>query len=98
MATWPASLPSAPLVGGFSETLPDTLIRTSMDVGADKVRRRSTVQVIDMKMAFLLSKAQLATLTTFFITTTNGGADKFTFDHPITGVTSLPLIQWQRDY
>ena len=88
MATWDASLPQSPLNRGYSEESPDNLIRTNMDTGADKVRRRTTSGVRKYKMSFLMSKAQVATLETFYHTTTNGGADKFTFDDPRTGVTS----------
>ena len=37
MPTWPNTLPVSPLLDGFSETLPETLIRTKMETGPDKV-------------------------------------------------------------
>jgi len=88
MATWDSSLPQSPSIRGFKEELPDLLIRSKMDTGSDKVRRRSTAQIRKLEMTFLMTKAQVATFETFFYTTTNGGADKFTFTHPRTGVSS----------
>ncbi len=44
MATWPATLP-APALSSLRETPPDNLIRTQMDKGPAKVRRRTTANV-----------------------------------------------------
>ncbi|QLH37711.1 MAG: hypothetical protein HWD60_00095 [Defluviicoccus sp.] len=41
-AVWPSSLPQKPLVDGFSETAPNLVVRSPMDVGPAKVRRRAT--------------------------------------------------------
>ena len=39
---WPATLPQEILAEGYEEGLPDVLVRTKMDAGPDKVRRRAT--------------------------------------------------------
>ncbi len=87
MASWPGTLPSAPLANSFIETLPDLAIRTEMDVGPAKMRRRSTAGPRPCQMSFLMTAAQVAALDTFYVTTIKSGADSFTFTHPRTGVS-----------
>ena len=79
MATWPAGLPQSFSAQGYSESLPDETIRTSMDVGPDKVRQRSTSAPRPVSGSMRMTTAQIATLETFYVTTTNGGTDVFTF-------------------
>ncbi len=87
MPTWPVTLPASPLVDGFQETPPPTVIRTEMDQGPAKTRQRTTAGVRRMQLSFILSKAQTATLDSFFTDTVKGGALGFDFTHPRTGST-----------
>src|SRR5690606_14120210 len=86
MSTWPATLP-APLNGGFRELWPNNIIRTQMDKGPPKVRRRTTANVATLQMQFLMSTAQVSTLETFFQGDAAYGAAAFDFTHPRTGST-----------
>lgn len=86
MATWPSSLPQEFPEEGFSLTLPDNLLRTTMDVGPAKVRRRTTSNVTKVQGSMLLSTTDLAAFQTFYITTLSYGVTQFTWVHPITGV------------
>lgn len=79
---WPSELPSYPLLRGFSETLPDTLIRTSMDEGPAKVRRRTSAGVTNITCSYLLNTAQLTELMDFYNLFTWGGSLSFTHMHP----------------
>lgn len=89
MAAWPASLPQRPNgAQGWSEDAPELAIRTQMDVGPDKVRRRTTAGVRTFAMPFALSAAQTETLDSFFLTTTAGGALAFDWLHPRTRVAA----------
>ena len=45
MTSWPATLPVSPLLDGFIETVPETIIRTDMDQGPAKTRQRTTAGV-----------------------------------------------------
>jgi hypothetical protein len=85
MPAWPSDLPPRPLVEGFSETAPTLTVRSSMDVGPAKVRRRVTAGVTQLKCSFRLSPTQRASLLTFWQTTLAGGALSYTWAHPISG-------------
>ena len=85
MTTWPNTLPPAPLLGGFHETVPNSTIRTDREQGPAKVRQRTTAAVRSLSVQYLMSKAQIDTLETFYQTTLQGGAYSFTFTHPRTG-------------
>lgn len=84
---WPNTLPAAPLVEGFHETPGQTAVRTQMEQGPAKVRRRTTAGVDSMSLLLLLSKAQVATLESFFSDTLAGGALGFAYTHPRTGLS-----------
>lgn len=87
MASWPSTLPQLPLAGGFSESPPDTTVRTKMDAGPAKVRRRFTANVRPFKVSFLMTSEQIGYLDTFYVTTTVGGSASFTWVSPRTGST-----------
>ena len=82
MADWPLTLPTAPLLDRFQETLGDTVVRTQMDQGPAKLRRRTTAGVAQMDMCYLLTGAQAVTLETFYRDTLQGGSLSFTMLHP----------------
>lgn len=83
MATWPTGM--CPLAGSYNETPPNNTIRTSMDRGPDKVRRRTTANVRPISFKMLLTKTQLATFENFFQNETFSGAEAFDYTHPRTG-------------
>lgn len=85
MPTWPLTLPAAPLAEGFRETMPATTVRTEMEAGPAKVRRRTTAGVGRLSMAYLMSAAQVATLESFVTHDLAGGALPFNFTHPRRG-------------
>lgn len=69
MATWPTGLPQRPLADGFTESPQSNVVRSDMDVGPAKMRRRYTATVRTYSMELLLSTSQVATLETFYRTT-----------------------------
>lgn len=81
---WPGGLPQSPLLQGYSESPPDVALRTPMDGGVAKLRRRFTAATRPLQWAMICTKAQVATLDTFYSTTLVGGTLPFTFDHPRT--------------
>lgn len=84
MANWPATLPQSALAQKYNEKPPKTVLRTEMDAGPAKVRRRFTAGVRQFRIGLVLTKTQVATLDTFFVTTTNDGADQWTWKNPRT--------------
>ncbi len=82
---WPATLPQEPLAQGYAERAPDTVIRTQMEAGPPKVRRRFTAGVRSIECRLRLIPAQVDTLDAFFNTTVAGGALPFDWKHPRTG-------------
>jgi hypothetical protein len=90
MAAWPASLPQQPSnFADFTQTYQDPLVRTQMDEGEPKVRRRFTKNILIAQYTMLMTTAQCATLRTFYETTLGHGAAVFTFDEFVYGDTSV---------
>ncbi len=87
MPSWPATLPASPLLERFRETAPNNVVRTEMEQGPAKLRQRTTAAVRTMIVSYLLSKAQVATLEAFYLTTLQGGTAGFDFTHPRTAAT-----------
>lgn len=85
MATWPTSLPDNFLASAYSESPPDNTIRTKMDVGPPKMRRRGTAAARPIRGTLLMTDAQLATFDTFYDSTLDSGADRFDWTHPRSG-------------
>lgn len=86
---WPAGLQQKLNSDSFQETLGETLIRSSTDVGPAKFRRRLTRGTKGWTVSILGDTTAYTELVTFFNTTVAGGATRFEFDHPISGVTEL---------
>lgn len=83
MATWPSTLP--PIRLPVQSSRQDGTIRTSMETGPQKVRRRFTATSRYYSFPLRMTGAQFATLETFFDDTLGGGALTFTMDDPHTG-------------
>jgi hypothetical protein len=85
MATWPASLPTAP--SSFGEKPQPIGVSTQPDSGPSKARRRFTKPVYKGKMGFMLTNAQGIILRDFYNDTLLGGSQQCQFVHPWTGDT-----------
>lgn len=85
---WPASLPQNLLQDGYSDTYQDNTIRFQPDAGPAYIRRRYTAVATTVTGRLLLTKAQCATLDTFYLSTLEGGALPFEWAHPRTGTTA----------
>jgi len=86
--TWPATVPTSVIHGSFRESPPDNTLRSPMDVGPDKVRRRSTSEPRPLGWDSQMTTAQVATFDTFYNTTLVSGTLTFNFPHPRTTVSS----------
>jgi len=81
---WPAGLPQLVAVDGYGEAPPDTALRTGMDAGPAKVRRRSTAGIRPLSVQLDLDAAQVETLDDFYVETLRSGALSFDWAHPRT--------------
>lgn len=79
---WPVGLPQRVLTD-YSEDDGALILRTPMDAGPAKLRRRGT-RPSRMQVAFNMDTSQVATLRTFVLDTLKGTA-RFGFPHPRTG-------------
>lgn len=86
MAVFPSSLPK-PSPDGYQETMADNTIRSDMDVGPAKVRKRSTSATTKYRLNYELDNTDVNTLETFFHDTINDGVDTFDMDDPRSGST-----------
>lgn len=84
-ATWPVSLPPRPTLQGYSEELPSTAIRSAMDTGPAKVRRRFTAAAIPFKVRWMLNASQVEDFRNFFRNDVYDGSLSFMMEHPRTG-------------
>ncbi len=85
MADWPSTLPDTVISDAYQETPPDNLLRTPMDKGPAKLRRRTTTNVRNITCRDIYTTEQVATLDTFYVTTLQSGALAFDWEHPRTG-------------
>jgi hypothetical protein len=83
--TWPPGLPQDVLREGYAERPAKTAIRTEMEAGPAKVRRRFSAGVRPLSIAVELTRAQAGTLLAFFADTLEGGALPFEWAHPRSG-------------
>ncbi len=79
---YPGTLPTNFQTQGYKETGADNQIRSQMDVGPQKVRRRTTANVRKITGQFFLTPAQYTTFKTFYETDTSYGVTPFDFTDP----------------
>jgi hypothetical protein len=92
MAVWPPTLPQSPMIEGYTESAPEGLLRTQMETGPAKLRRRYTSAPRRFMLRVALTKAQVETLDSFFVNTCALGALDFDWTHPRTG--SAVTYRW----
>lgn len=85
MAEWPTSLPALPLRQGYEEQIAETRVRTEMDAGPAKMRRRFQAGMDTITLSFEMTSAQIRILETFYKNTLEGGTLEFDYVHPREG-------------
>lgn len=84
---WPPNISKAFTSDAFSEQAQEITIRTDMDSGPPKVRRRFLNPVRTYKCEIVLRNAsEYASLRDFYYVICMGGTDTILMPHPITGV------------
>lgn len=84
---WPVTLPQAVLMG-FDEDIDLYVVRSKMDTGPDKVRRRATKIRRQWPVKLILTCAQVDTLDNFLLTSCEGGVLPFDWKNPRTGAST----------
>jgi hypothetical protein len=98
MAAWPGTLPDWVLSQGYGEKPPDQLLRSQVEQGPAKVRRRYTAAPRPVQVSIAVTAAQLETFDAFYLTTLEGGALTFDWQHPRTGVSKTFRFVKQPEY
>lgn len=88
---WPSTLPQELLISGHKETAAANTLRTPMDVGPAKVRRRSTAAVMPLEGQIKITKSQLETFKAFFHDDLLDGSLRFSWVLPSDGVTAVEM-------
>ncbi len=98
MPAWPGTVPQFVLRENYSEDFGQNLLRSSMDTGPAKRRRRFTAVPKTLNVMMVMTSAELDIFETFYNTTLGGGALSFTFTHPRTDVVeSVAFVEPVRD-
>lgn len=90
MPTWPGTLPQKPLKSSYSRSSKALLIRSPMDAGPAKVRRRTTAGTQPFSVAYRMTSAQKATFEAWVSSDLGDGA--MTFDLPNPEATSGTIL------
>jgi len=90
---WPAGLPVTPVADGYQEEPQIATIRTEMEMGTPKQRRRYTAVSDYLQCKFVLSKAQLETFRTFWRDTAKHGSLPFNWTHPTMKTACVARFQ-----
>ena len=87
MASWPTTLPN-PLIPGHAVDMVDPVLRTEMEVGSSRKRRRTFARNDHLTLGWIMSATQVAIFRDWFDADCMGGAAWFTVDLDIaTGGT-----------
>ncbi len=86
---WPSTLQQCLSADNFGIAKGATTIRSDMDIGPQKVRRRFTKGVDTYSASIYLTNAQYLIFENYYDVTLNGGATPLIFPHPITQVPTI---------
>ena len=81
---WPEILPKGLLAQGFSMQPQDNVVRTAMDAGPKKARRRYTARTVNFQGRHIFDKAELAVFEQFYHIALADGVLRFNFADPLT--------------
>lgn len=83
MPFWPLAIPQRPLRNGYSDTAPNNLLRSDMETGPAKVRRRGNARPHVAQVTYIMSNEESAVFEEFAIVTLAGGSLAFDWWHPV---------------
>ena len=91
---WPLNVPNILQQSGFSYSRQSGVIRTDMDTGPAKVRRRFTAVVKKYRGQLIMTRTEFSTFETWFETIIMMGSLTFMFPDPLDTVT---LVEFRFD-
>ena len=94
--TWPTELPATLLIAGLSKQPQSSVIRTAMDAGPKKARRRYTARTVKFSGKQVFNEAELATFEQFYQFVLADGVLRFNFTDPTT--LDLGEFRFTADY
>lgn len=83
---WPSGI-AGEMFDGLTDSLQDTRVRTQMDAGPPKMRRRFTAPMRTLTIPFRMTGAERDTFDTFFQTTLVQGTLTFDWEEPLNDAT-----------
>lgn len=83
---YPPELPQAPQRGTFNQQNQPNTIRSSVDVGEAKVRRRYTYPIKKEQWALILTPEQLDIFLSWYENDLLSGVNRFDFEDTLTGI------------
>jgi hypothetical protein len=87
MAAWPDSELPAPQWDSLQIEVQDAVLRSQMDSGPGKTRRRFTTVSTYIQATWVLTRAQFVRFVTFYESETFLGSIGFDWVHPVTNAT-----------
>jgi hypothetical protein len=85
---WPELLPSGLLADGFNKQPQGNVIRTAMDAGPKKARRRYTARTVKYSGKQVFDTAELMVFEQFYHNVIADGVLRFNFTDPVTQETA----------
>jgi hypothetical protein len=85
---WPEYLPTELLEDGLNKQPQSNVIRTAMDAGPKKARRRYTARTVKYSGKQVFDMAEMAVFEQFYHTVIADGVLRFNFIDPVTGETA----------
>ncbi len=95
MKQWPSTLPQVGLVDGYQSGTGDGRLRSEVDAGTAKVRRRFSAVVRPLSIVMEMTADQLATFRAFVSNDLAGGIMPFQF--PAQDEAGTWIVQFGRD-
>lgn len=85
--TWPDDIPKCFLTENYMEEPQPITIRSPVDSGPRKLRRRFTKRVVNVAASIVCNLDEINALEEFFYVTLQGGTQTFEKEHPFNGKT-----------
>jgi hypothetical protein len=85
---WSTGVPTDIVKSSYQAKRQDGTLRTDMETGLPKVRRRFTAVVKSFEGSIIMTQAELTTFESWFDNVIGFGALTFMFPHPITQVST----------